>query len=155
MTKGHKQRIWWVKKHVCFSYDLASATHNVECESSNCILIPQSPFSIVLTKRFRSTFFSSQFSYVYTQHYCNCGSNCIFQVCKFLEVSKLSFSREYGPKLKEGYVMVKHLTKPSDNDNVGCFPCQWFGCCSNKWTKVVEFQSAASTFLIIYQFIAV
>ncbi|XP_012851481.1 PREDICTED: phospholipase D p1-like, partial [Erythranthe guttata] len=32
------------------------------------------------------------------------------EVCKFLEVSKLSFSQEYGPyKLKEGYMMVKHL----------------------------------------------
>ncbi|KAK6121109.1 hypothetical protein DH2020_045135 [Rehmannia glutinosa] len=31
------------------------------------------------------------------------------EVCKFLEVSRLSFSQEYGPKMKEGYVMVKHL----------------------------------------------
>ncbi|XVE89606.1 hypothetical protein DITRI_Ditri20bG0009200 [Diplodiscus trichospermus] len=58
------------------------------------------------------------------------------EVCKFLEVSKLSFSREYGPKLKEGYVMVKHLSKVSGDDDVGCFPCKWFSCCSNKWRKV-------------------
>ncbi|OMP03351.1 Phospholipase D/Transphosphatidylase [Corchorus capsularis] len=58
------------------------------------------------------------------------------EVCKFLEVSKLSFSREYGPKLKEGYVMVKHLSNVCGDDDVGCFPCPWFGCCSNKWRKV-------------------
>ncbi|KAJ8752473.1 hypothetical protein K2173_004761 [Erythroxylum novogranatense] len=59
------------------------------------------------------------------------------EVCKFLEVSKLSFSREYGPKMKEGYIMVKHLSKVSrQDDSVGCFPCQWFGCCINNWEKV-------------------
>lgn len=58
------------------------------------------------------------------------------EVCKFLEVSKLSFSSEYGPKLKEGYVMVKHLPQLSkDNTEISCWPCQWFGCCSN-WQKV-------------------
>ena len=92
------------------------------------------------------TFFFSQCSYVYTQHYCNCGSNSKFQVCKFLEVSKLSFSREYGPKLKEGYVMVKHLSKASGDDDVGCFPCQWFSCCSNKLRKVVEFPISGLNF---------
>jgi len=61
----------------------------------------------------------------------------ILQVCKFLEVSKLSFSLEYGPKLKEGYVMVKHLPQLSkDNREISCLPCQWFGCCSNSWQKV-------------------
>ncbi|GJV24793.1 phospholipase D zeta 1 isoform X2 [Tanacetum coccineum] len=34
------------------------------------------------------------------------------QVCRFLEVSKLSFSPEYGPKLKEDYVMVWAVSKP-------------------------------------------
>ncbi|XVF31421.1 hypothetical protein REPUB_Repub16aG0144700 [Reevesia pubescens] len=58
------------------------------------------------------------------------------EVCKFLEVSKLSFSREYGPKLKEGYVTVKHLSKVSGDDDIGCFPCQWFSCCNNNWRKV-------------------
>ncbi|MBA0770961.1 hypothetical protein Gotri_019499 [Gossypium trilobum] len=58
------------------------------------------------------------------------------EVCKFLEVSKFSFSREYGPKLKEGYVMVKHLSKVTRDDDVGCFPCQWFSCWSNNWRKV-------------------
>ncbi|KAG5512981.1 hypothetical protein RHGRI_038612 [Rhododendron griersonianum] len=48
-------------------------------------------------------------------------------VCKFLEVSKLSFLKEHGPKLKEGYVMVKHLAKiPKDDD---CYVCRWFNCC--------------------------
>ncbi|GAU29391.1 hypothetical protein TSUD_31980 [Trifolium subterraneum] len=32
------------------------------------------------------------------------------EVCKFLEVSRLSFLQEYGPKLREGYVTVKHLS---------------------------------------------
>ncbi|KAG5549071.1 hypothetical protein RHGRI_014441 [Rhododendron griersonianum] len=56
------------------------------------------------------------------------------EVCKFLEVSKLSFLKEYGPKLKEGYVMVKHLAKiPKDDD---CYVCRWFNCCYNNWQKV-------------------
>lgn len=60
------------------------------------------------------------------------------EVCEFLEVSKLSFSSEYGPKLKEGYVLVKHLRKLSRiNEDVGCFPCLWFGFWSNNWQKVV------------------
>ncbi|KAG0501092.1 hypothetical protein HPP92_001164 [Vanilla planifolia] len=33
------------------------------------------------------------------------------EVCKFLEVSRLSFLPEYGPKLKEEYVTVKHLPR--------------------------------------------
>ncbi|KAF7140826.1 hypothetical protein RHSIM_Rhsim06G0151400 [Rhododendron simsii] len=45
------------------------------------------------------------------------------EVCKFLEVFKLSFLKEHGPKLKEGYVMVKHLAKiPKDDD---CYACFW------------------------------
>lgn len=56
------------------------------------------------------------------------------EVCKFLEVSTLSFLQEYGPKLKEGYVMVKHLAKiPKDND---CHACRWFDCCNSSWQKV-------------------
>ncbi|XP_069144852.1 phospholipase D zeta 1 isoform X2 [Solanum lycopersicum] len=59
------------------------------------------------------------------------------EVCKFLEVSKLSFSPEYGPKLKENYVMVKHLsTVPIEEENVGCCICYWSGCCKSKWQKV-------------------
>ncbi|XP_021282622.1 phospholipase D zeta 2 isoform X2 [Herrania umbratica] len=58
------------------------------------------------------------------------------EVCKFLEVSKLSFSWEYGPKLKEGYVMVKHLSQVSGDDDIGCFPCQWFSFWNNSWKKV-------------------
>lgn len=56
------------------------------------------------------------------------------EVCKFLEVSRLSFLEEYGPKLKEGYVTVKHLAKiPKDDD---CYVCRWFACCYNNWQKV-------------------
>ncbi|XP_047334526.1 phospholipase D zeta 1-like [Impatiens glandulifera] len=59
------------------------------------------------------------------------------EVCKFLEVSKLSFSPEYGPKLKEEYVMVKHLTKILDDDeHKGCCACGLFGCCNDNWKKV-------------------
>lgn len=61
------------------------------------------------------------------------------QVCKFLEVSKLSFSGEYGPKLKEGYVTVGHLSQISNTDTeIGCCPCRWLSCCSDKWIKVIE-----------------
>ncbi|PWA53084.1 phospholipase D P2 [Artemisia annua] len=56
------------------------------------------------------------------------------EVCKFLEVSKLSFSPEYGPKLKEDYVMVQHLNHIQREDtNVGCFMGY---CCRNNWQKV-------------------
>lgn len=62
-----------------------------------------------------------------------------FQVCKFLEVSRLSFAQEYGPKLKEGYVMVKHLSKISrDDTGPKCLPGCCFGC-NNTWHKVVDF----------------
>ncbi|KAK1417718.1 hypothetical protein QVD17_26852 [Tagetes erecta] len=55
------------------------------------------------------------------------------EVCQFLEVSKLSFSPEYGPKLKEDYVMVQHLNHIQKEDaDVGCFMC----CCRNNWQKV-------------------
>ncbi|KAJ0015129.1 hypothetical protein Pint_19691 [Pistacia integerrima] len=58
------------------------------------------------------------------------------EVCKFLEVSRLSFAQEYGPKLKEGYVMVKHLPKNSrDETDATWFPGCCFGC-SNTWHKV-------------------
>ncbi|QCE07301.1 phospholipase D [Vigna unguiculata] len=58
------------------------------------------------------------------------------EVCRFLEVSKLSFIQEYGPKLKEGFVMVKHLSNISQDLDVSCFPCNWFRCCNNSWKKV-------------------
>ncbi|CAN1197965.1 Phospholipase D zeta 2 [Linum perenne] len=61
------------------------------------------------------------------------------EVCKFLEVSKMSFSREYGSKLKEGYVMVKHVSNASRDSNAAgrnCCPCHWFSCCNNNWQKV-------------------
>ncbi|TYH82595.1 hypothetical protein ES332_D02G072900v1 [Gossypium tomentosum] len=59
------------------------------------------------------------------------------EVCKFLEVSKLSFSQEYGPKLKEEYVMVKHLPKIARNDDSDrCCACRWFDCCNDNWQKV-------------------
>lgn len=59
-----------------------------------------------------------------------------FQVCRFLEVSKLSFLPEYGPKLKENYVMVKHLSVVSEGDDNRCCLCCWPGCCNNNWQKV-------------------
>ncbi|KAL6990014.1 Phospholipase D zeta 1, partial [Sarracenia purpurea var. burkii] len=59
------------------------------------------------------------------------------EVCKFLEVSKLSFSPEYGPKLKEDFVMVKHLPKIANGDDRSkCCSCLWFSCCNDNWQKV-------------------
>ncbi|CAL1397298.1 unnamed protein product [Linum trigynum] len=59
------------------------------------------------------------------------------EVCKFLEVSKLSFCPEYGPKLKEDYIMVKHLPKiPTNEDNRKCCSCGWFSSCNDNWQKV-------------------
>ncbi|KAK9136795.1 hypothetical protein Sjap_007389 [Stephania japonica] len=59
------------------------------------------------------------------------------EVCKFLEVSKLSFAAEYGPKLKEDYIMVKHLPKiPKVDDDTKCCACHWFNCCNDNWQKV-------------------
>nr|XP_015875057.2 phospholipase D zeta 1-like [Ziziphus jujuba var. spinosa] len=59
------------------------------------------------------------------------------EVCKFLEVSKLSFLKEYGSKLKEGYVAVKHLSNIQRSDSgIGCYICPWFDCCNNNWQKV-------------------
>lgn len=59
------------------------------------------------------------------------------EVCKFLEVSRLSFLQEYGAKLKEGYVMVNHLTIPSEDEACSIFcPCHCLGCCGNNWRKV-------------------
>ncbi|KAG6396337.1 hypothetical protein SASPL_142485 [Salvia splendens] len=58
-------------------------------------------------------------------------------VCKFLEVSKLSFSPEYGPKLKEDYIMVKHLSKILGNEEqTKCCACSWFCCCRDNWQKL-------------------
>nr|XP_027114761.1 phospholipase D zeta 1-like isoform X1 [Coffea arabica] len=59
------------------------------------------------------------------------------EVCKFLEVSKLSFSQEFGPKLREDYVMVKHLSRtPKEEAYARCCLCHWTGCCNSKWQKV-------------------
>ncbi|GAB4835774.1 Phospholipase D zeta 1 [Ancistrocladus abbreviatus] len=58
------------------------------------------------------------------------------EVCEFLEVSKLSFLEDYGPKLKEDYLWVKHLPKALTKDtDMQCFSCQWFNCCNNNWRK--------------------
>ncbi|BBG93147.1 phospholipase D P1 [Prunus dulcis] len=44
---------------------------------------------------------------------------------------------EYGPKLKEDYVMVKHLPKiPRDEAFRKCCACRWFSCCNDNWQKV-------------------
>ncbi|XP_009146061.1 phospholipase D zeta 1 isoform X2 [Brassica rapa] len=49
----------------------------------------------------------------------------------------LSFSPEYGPKLKEDYIMVKHLPKISKSDDSDrCCGCCWFCCCNDNWQKV-------------------
>ncbi|KAF7837786.1 phospholipase D zeta 1 isoform X1 [Senna tora] len=59
------------------------------------------------------------------------------EVCRFLEVSNLSFSPEYGPKLKEDYVMVKHLPNIlKDDDSRKCCISQCFSCCNDNWQKV-------------------
>ncbi|XP_061349147.1 phospholipase D zeta 1-like [Gastrolobium bilobum] len=59
------------------------------------------------------------------------------EVCKFLEVSKLSFSPEYGSKLKEEYVMVMHLAKiAKDDDSRKCCMSDCFSCCNDNWQKV-------------------
>ncbi|XP_028779524.1 phospholipase D zeta 2 [Neltuma alba] len=58
------------------------------------------------------------------------------EVCKFLEVSRLSFLQDYGSKMKEGYVMVKGLSNISRDSDVTCFPCEWLGLCNNNWSKV-------------------
>ncbi|XP_028795874.1 phospholipase D zeta 1 [Neltuma alba] len=59
------------------------------------------------------------------------------EVCKFLEVSKLSFTTEYGPSLKEDYVMVKHLpTLPKGDDSRKCCLSRCFSCCNDNWPKV-------------------
>ncbi|KAK7274162.1 hypothetical protein RIF29_15239 [Crotalaria pallida] len=45
-----------------------------------------------------------------------------YMVCKFFEVSKLSFSPKYGSKLKEEYVRVMHLPKiPKDDGSRKCW----------------------------------
>ncbi|GAQ88090.1 Phospholipase D zeta [Klebsormidium nitens] len=44
------------------------------------------------------------------------------EVCRFLEVSRLSFAREYGPKLHEGWLSVRHLADldtEADDDEEG------------------------------------
>ncbi|KAI9081027.1 hypothetical protein K1719_037007 [Acacia pycnantha] len=58
------------------------------------------------------------------------------EVCKFLEVSRLSFLQDYGSKMKEGYVMVRNLSNISRDSDVRCFPCEWLGLCNNNWSKV-------------------
>ncbi|KAJ1692083.1 hypothetical protein LUZ63_008781 [Rhynchospora breviuscula] len=59
------------------------------------------------------------------------------EVCQFLEVSRLSFSSEYGPKLKEGYVSVRHLPKIRTDKDASFCTCSLFSCCCNSnWQKV-------------------
>jgi hypothetical protein len=60
------------------------------------------------------------------------------QVCKFLEVSLLSFLPEYGPKLKEDYVTARHLPKiEMDSKERYCSSC-CFSFCSSSWQKVLK-----------------
>ncbi|XP_054806150.1 phospholipase D zeta 1-like isoform X2 [Prosopis cineraria] len=64
-------------------------------------------------------------------------SSKTLRVCKFLEASKLSFVPEYGSKLKEEYVMVKHLPNISkEDDSRQCCIVQCFSCCNDNWQKV-------------------
>ncbi|XP_010464093.1 PREDICTED: phospholipase D zeta 2-like [Camelina sativa] len=59
------------------------------------------------------------------------------EVCKFLEVSRLSFAREYGSKMKEGYVTVKHLRKvPGSDGGRCCLLSHCLSCFGTNWTKV-------------------
>ncbi|XP_071737407.1 phospholipase D zeta 1-like isoform X2 [Rutidosis leptorrhynchoides] len=59
------------------------------------------------------------------------------EVCKFMGVSKLSFCPEYGSKLKEEYVLVKHLANiPNEENDRKCSTCLWFNCCNDNWQKV-------------------
>jgi phospholipase D1/2 len=58
------------------------------------------------------------------------------EVCKFLEVSLLSFLPEYGPKLKEDYVTVGHLPKIDEGSSNICCLCGCFSFCNSSWQKV-------------------
>ncbi|PAN31060.1 hypothetical protein PAHAL_5G392000 [Panicum hallii] len=58
------------------------------------------------------------------------------EVCKFLEVSLLSFLPEYGPKLKEDYVTVRHLPKIEMGSKGRCCSSCCFSFCSSNWQKV-------------------
>jgi hypothetical protein len=60
------------------------------------------------------------------------------QVCKFLEVSLLSFLPEYGPKLKEDYVTVRHLPKIEMGSKGRCCSSCCFSFCSSNWQKVLK-----------------
>jgi hypothetical protein len=52
----------------------------------------------------------------------------------------LSFSPEYGPKLKEESVMVKHLPKiKKDDDSRKCCLSDCFNCCNDNWQKVMNY----------------
>ena len=86
-----------------------------------------------------SLFWTLRYSLLYFVYTYLTINNHVLQVCRFLEVSKLSFSPEYGPKLKEDYVMVKHLPKiPKDDDSRKCCACHWFNCCNDNWQKVIN-----------------
>ncbi|KAJ3683672.1 hypothetical protein LUZ60_013899 [Juncus effusus] len=58
------------------------------------------------------------------------------EVCRFLEVSRLSFLAEYGPKLKEDYVNVRHLPKIQNDRSKRSCASSCFSCCKSSWQKV-------------------
>ncbi|KAJ1699336.1 hypothetical protein LUZ63_007848 [Rhynchospora breviuscula] len=58
------------------------------------------------------------------------------EVCRFLEVSRLSFLPEYGPKLKEDYVNVRHLPKIQHDQAKDSCAGSCFFCCKSSWQKV-------------------
>jgi phospholipase D1/2 len=74
----------------------------------------------------------------------------VLQVCKFLEVSCLSFLPEYGPKLKEDYVSVGHLPKIRKDHKNNCCSCGWFSCCQSNWQKVLSCVFVACLFSAIF-----
>ncbi|MED6197985.1 Phospholipase D zeta 1, partial [Stylosanthes scabra] len=66
------------------------------------------------------------------------------EVCRFLEVSKLSFIHEYGPKLREGYVTVKHLSNISPDSERQLIP-QFGSILSNKPLDILVFDVLPSS----------
>ncbi|KAI9185502.1 hypothetical protein LWI28_007956 [Acer negundo] len=63
------------------------------------------------------------------------------EVCKFFEVSRLSFAQKYGPKVKEGYVMVKHLSKISRAVSCGNQSIKFRSTCKGKvkhWVAAIN-----------------
>jgi len=67
----------------------------------------------------------------------------------------LSFSPEYGPKLKEESVMVKHLAKiiKDDDSRKCCSNC--FNFCNDNWQKVINILLKLVTMLHLSWFLLI